>query len=111
LPAGGSPQQLVSRLAVSARNTVAVGDGNGNIGLWDLTSNRLLRGIPAEQNQPVEHLQFSPDGNWLAYYVGGSLHLEDISTLSLPKTTPAEQSPSGSGEVATETVARGALSE
>ena len=108
---GGSPRQLVSKLAVSAKNSVAVGDGEGNIALWDLASNRLLTSIPAEQKQAVEHLQFSPDGHWLAYYVGGSLHLEDISTLSLPKTTPEEQSPSGSGEVVTETVARGALSE
>lgn len=106
---GGSPRQLVSKLAVSAKNTVAVGDGEGNIGLWDLASNRLLTSIPAEQKQAVEQLQFSPDGHWLAYYVGGSLHLENISKLSLPKTTSEDPSQTNAGEIATDSLVSGML--
>jgi WD40 repeat protein len=106
---GGSPRQLVSKLAVSAKNTVAVGDSEGNISLWDLASNRLLTNIPAEQKQAVEHLQFSPDGHWLAYYVGGSLHLENISKLSLPKTTSEDSSQTNAGEIATDSLVSGVL--
>ena len=77
----GSPQQLLAKLAVSPRDVVAVGDMSGNIGLWDLNSGKYLRKITLEQEAEVAHLQFSPDGNWLAYYVAGTLHIEDVSDV------------------------------
>jgi len=94
--AGYSSRQLVARIAVSPRNVLAVGDLNGNIGMWDLESDSLVASIPAEQEEPVRHLQFSPDGRWLAYYVGGTLHLEDVSTMSAKneasETPPSDES-------------------
>ena len=60
---------------------MAVGDKSGNIGLWDLNSGKHLRKITLEQEAEVAHLQFSPDGNWLAYYVAGTLHIEEISDV------------------------------
>jgi len=93
---GNSPLPLVSKVAVSKRNHVAVGDQNGNIRVWDLESDSLVASIPAEQEEPVWHLQFSPDGRWLAYYVGGTLHLEDVSTMSAKneasETPPSDES-------------------
>ncbi len=79
-----SPRQLVARFAVSSRNIVAVGDPNGNIGLWDLTTGNHVQSIESENNEPVERVQFSPDGCWLAYYVDGTLHLEDVSRAKVP---------------------------
>jgi len=89
----GSPRQLVAKLAVSSRNVVAVGDNNGNIGLWDLTTGNHVQSIESENNEPVEQVQFSPNGCWLAYYVGGTLHLEDVSRTTVPDhdTTPELQ--------------------
>jgi len=93
---GNSTLPLVSKVAVSKRNHVAVGDQNGNIRVWDLASDSLVASIPAEQEEPVQHLQFSPDGRWLAYYVGGTLHLEDVSTMSAKneasETPPSDES-------------------
>lgn len=87
-----SPRQLVGLLAASVRNVVAVGDLNGNVGIWDLNSGEHVHSIPAEQDEPVEQLAFSPDGRWLAYYVGGSLHLEDVSKAQVRdnETTPSQ---------------------
>jgi WD40 repeat protein len=76
-----SPRQLVSKLAVSPGNLLALGESTGNIRIWDLATNKLLASIPGEQDQVVERLQFSPDGQWLAYYVGGMLHVERVSNL------------------------------
>ena len=88
----GSPRQLVALLAASIRNVVAVGDLNGNVGMWDLDSGEHVKNIPAEQDKPVEQLAFSPDGRWLAYFVDGSLHLEDVSEARVRdnETTPAQ---------------------
>lgn len=74
-----SPKQLLAKLAVSANHVVAVGDMSGNIGLWDLNSGEHLRTITPESDVEVAHLQFSPDGNWVAYYVAGTLHIEEVS--------------------------------
>ena len=90
-----SSQQLVNKIAVSAQNLVAVGDRNGNIGIWNLESDSLVASLPAEHENPVQHLQFSPDGRWLAYYVGGALHVEDVSTIPVPDSeseTPSQNS-------------------
>lgn len=84
-----SPQQLLAKLAVSTGNVVAVGDMRGNIGMWDLDSGKNLKNITPEQEKEVSHLEFSPDGKWLAYYIAGTLHVEDVSDvaeLSAPKT-------------------------
>ena len=88
----GSPRQLVALLAASVRDVVAVGDLSGNIGIWDLNSGEHVNSIPAEQDKPVEQLEFSPDGRWLAYYVDGSLHLEDVSKSQVQnnETTPSQ---------------------
>ncbi len=90
---GNSSRQLVNKIAVSAKNLVAVGDGAGNVGIWNLESDSLVANLPAEHDAQVEHLQFSPDGRWLAYYVDGALHIEDVSTLPVPKadSEPAPQ--------------------
>ncbi|MBL8819858.1 MAG: hypothetical protein JNL58_27785 [Planctomyces sp.] len=77
---GQSPLQLVERIAVSPQDVVAIGDRNGNVGLWDLKSGKPVKTIPAEGQGTVEHLEFSPNGHWLAYYVDGTLHLEDVSS-------------------------------
>ncbi len=76
-----SPRKLVSKLAVSPENLLALGDTSGNIRIWDPATNKLLASIPGEQDQAVEGLQFSPNGQWLAYYVGGMLHVERVSNL------------------------------
>jgi WD40 repeat protein len=81
---GHSPRPLVAKIAVSRRNVVAVGDENGNIGMWDLNSGNHVASIPSEVDRKVEQLQFSPNGRWLAYYVGGALHVEDVSTVTAP---------------------------
>ena len=99
---GHSTQQLVAKIAVSARNLVAVGDPYGNIGIWNLGSDSLVANVPAEHENPVEHLQFSPDGRWLAYYVGGALHLEDVSTIAAPDSESKTPSQNNSAETAAE---------
>ena len=81
-----SSKQLVNKIAVSAQNLVAVGDRSGGISIWNLESDSLVATLPAEHEDAVDHLQFSPDGRWLAYYVGGALHIEDVSTLPAPFT-------------------------
>ena len=86
---GQSPRQLLANLAVSAGNVVAVGDTRGNIGMWDLDSGKNLKNIAPDQEDEVSHLEFSPDGKWLAYYIAGTLHVEDVSDvaeLNAPKT-------------------------
>jgi WD40 repeat protein len=89
---GNSSRQLVNKIAVSAKNLVAVGDRAGNVGIWNLESDSLVATLPAEHENAVEHLQFSPDGRWLAYYVGGALHIEDVSTLPAPKAESDDSS-------------------
>ncbi|HQX50906.1 MAG TPA: hypothetical protein PLR25_13415 [Planctomycetaceae bacterium] len=76
-----SSHQLVVKLSVSPKNLLASGDSAGNIRVWDLETNKLLASIPGEKDHTVEQLQFSPDGQWLAYYVGGMLHVERVSNL------------------------------
>ena len=100
---GRSPRQLVSRIAVSKQSFVAVGDRSGNVGIWNLETDSLVASLPAEHEAPVDHRQFSPDGRWLAYYVGGALHIEDVSTLPVPKADSEDASQNNSEDTAVET--------
>ena len=97
-----SSKQLVNKIAVSAQNLVAVGDRSGGISIWNLESDSLVATLPAEHEDAVDHLQFSPDGRWLAYYVGGALHIEDVSTLPAPKAESEESSQDNSEDAAEE---------
>jgi WD40 repeat protein len=101
---GNSSRQLVNKIAVSAKNLVAVGDRAGNIGIWNLESDSLVATLPAEHADTVEHLQFSPNGRWLAYYVGGALHIEDVSTLPAPKADAEDASQNNSEDTAVENI-------
>jgi WD40 repeat protein len=99
---GNSSRQLVNKIAVSAKNLVAVGDRAGNVGIWNLESDSLVATLPAEHEDAVDHLQFSPDGRWLAYYVGGALHIEDVSTLPAPEAESEVPSEDNSEDAAEE---------
>ncbi|MFD0262446.1 WD40 repeat domain-containing protein [Kitasatospora indigofera] len=60
------PRDPVSAMACSPDGrTVAVGDLNGRIRLWDPVSG-ARRGELPESPEPVHRLAFAPDGSWLA---------------------------------------------
>ena len=55
-------------------------DGAGEAELGELL-HLVGRELLGQRDQAVEGLQFSPNGEWLAYYVGGMLHVERVSNL------------------------------
>jgi WD40 repeat protein len=64
--------------------------GDAALGLWDMTSGKLLRTIPTG----TQSLAYSPDGRWLATNPKGSLQIWDTRTWM-----PASLSPSGGEHV------------
>lgn len=58
--------------------------GDATLGLWDVTSGKLIRTIPSG----TQSLAYSPDGRWLATNPKGSLQLWDTRSW-----TPANLSP------------------
>lgn len=74
-----APRQLLSCFAVSPAGTVAVGSPTGTVELWSLKEGTLIdqplkAGGPRDQHA-VECIAFSPSGDWLAFYGGGTLHV------------------------------------
>jgi WD40 repeat protein len=60
--------------------TVAWGDGQGNIDLWDVAQRKVIRQLQGHQNFP-RHLAFSADGKTLVSTAWGedALRLWDVS--------------------------------
>lgn len=70
-------RQLVS-MAVSSQGIVATGGPLGEVRLWEAQTGKLLLRISNDRAE-VKEIEFSLDGKWLAYYVGGLLHISDVS--------------------------------
>ncbi|WP_330327845.1 WD40 repeat domain-containing protein [Streptomyces pseudovenezuelae] len=73
------PRTLVTAMACSSDGrTVAVGDQNGRIQLWDPVSGKLRAELPTSPGS-VYRLAFAPDGSWLA-----TVTLDGVRVLGLP---------------------------
>jgi hypothetical protein len=77
-----APRQLLSCFAVAPGGVVAVGSPAGSVELWSLKDGLLIE-TPLEagnsrNQQAVECIAFSPAGEWLAFYVGGTLHVKKL---------------------------------
>ena len=78
VPEHHSPRLLVACLACSSNNIVVIGDHDGKVSLWDLSSRKVVADMPCTEKKKVERIEFSPDGKWLAYYVAGVLHVVEL---------------------------------
>jgi WD40 repeat protein len=70
--------------------TILVGDANGNTGLWDLDTGKLLRNFPKDSHD-VKSVAFSPDGKVVALSLRSGpnrvdVNLYDLSTGALLNT-------------------------
>jgi len=86
-PRTRSPSQLLLRMAVSSRGMVAVGDRRGNVTLRGIRTGALLKKMRSTEDEEVDELAFSPDGNWLIYLVEGILHTVNVSDVA-PEPSP-----------------------
>jgi WD40 repeat protein len=59
--------------------------GDTALGLWDVTSGKLIRTIPSA----TQSLAYSPDGRWLATNPKGSLQVWDTRTWTPANLSPA----------------------
>ena len=74
--------RTVETFAVSDR-LAAVGGVEGEVWLMDLKSGLLQQEIKNRETDAIEQMEFSPDGNWLAYAVDGVLHVVDVTETGL----------------------------
>ncbi len=90
-------KQHVEKIAVS-QSLVAVAIPGGSLELWDVQSGNIRTSIAAPTHgtrqymtPKVDLMQFSPDGDWLVYYIEGILNIVDVSEISKPSTVSQKQ--------------------
>ena len=66
-------------------STLATGDADGTVRLWDAVTGTLQRTLP-KQGASVRSVAFSPDGKTLASASGARVHLWDVAAGSLRDT-------------------------
>jgi WD40 repeat protein/predicted Ser/Thr protein kinase len=95
-PLFGWPQPFgaVSSLAISAdERTVAAGDRDGGVRLWDVATRRL-RARYHWQTNPIVRLAFSPDGRSLAAASSaGVVYQMDVTAANVPEVLQPELVP------------------
>ena len=68
-------------------NTLAIGDEEGNIYLWDITSGKNTKKLETKSSH-IRDLVFSPDGRFLIISVDGEIHFWDLTTEETIKKIP-----------------------
>lgn len=81
-PLGQSPEQarrrVLSSMDASASGVLAVAHFTGEVALWSLETGKKLATVEPAGRYGAERVRFSPDEKWLAYYVGGVLHVHGM---------------------------------
>jgi WD40 repeat protein len=84
-----APAGITASALSADGKTILVGDVDGNTGLWNLKTGKLLRNFPKD-NHDVKAIALSPDGNLAAIPLtnDGSVNIDlyDLSTGELLKT-------------------------
>lgn len=90
-------KRTVESFDVSAQGMLAVGDYKGTVRLFDFASGDYLTTLPKrpDDDDVVQGIAFSPDGQWLVYYNNSRLHSVDVSEHYRKEANAAADSPSG----------------
>ncbi len=72
---------LVKVFNVSGQGLLATGSWNGLLCLWNLNEGELIHTFGQLPEERIENIEFSPDGNWLTFFVHGELHLVNVGTV------------------------------
>ncbi len=75
----------VNSFGVSRLGLLATGTYGGAMSLWNMTQGRYLHSFENLPQETIEHIEFSPNGEWLSFYVGGELHLVDLRSVLAPE--------------------------
>ena len=68
-------------------NTLAIGDDEGNIYFWDITSGKNTNKLETKSSN-MRDLVFSPDGRFLIISIDGEIHFWDLTTEETLKKIP-----------------------
>ncbi len=81
---GEYAHQLLASFDVSPDGKmVAVGSCHGELRLWATTEHKQLAKVGKRtlDQEHVKPVTFSPDGEWLAYYIDGTLHWQTVKSI------------------------------
>jgi len=93
--ATGAEETGFAEMDVSSKNMIAVMADSGGVSIWDLETGRKFCDVPSGKvrnsiygrERDRTDIRFSPDGNWLSFYVDSLLHTVDVSKVSAGDVT------------------------
>jgi hypothetical protein len=91
----------VSAVAFGPGGTLAAGDSDGNVYLWDAAGEKLIAVLPAPPlSKSISSLAFGPGGTLAVGESNGSTYLWDVASRNLITTFPASPLSRGVSSVA-----------